>query len=376
MSISIQIHRSIAEVGKFTDAWRALEEKTALTTRADHASLMHWWERYGQVKNRKLGQEQQLCVVAIQRGRELAACLPLELIRRKKRFFLFTELVFLSQPMNGALLDIVHDGLTVAEVVQVFLLLKKQLRYDLLNLSYLPENSILRQAFAKNNHLHSAIPFISVAGDYDEVRKNEYSQNLKQVLNKFKRRIDEAGRGIEGRMLIGRAAIEAIKEQIQRVSLTKLKAKDMHSVYADPLTGERYFSTIMEKPEPYCSIYVKDGGDLLAYNLGFRQNDVVYFLDTAFDREYADARKIGLGILALDQMVRHYAGKCRVIELGFGLDDYKFRFTKRAVITFQLLLPGRGLLAAMLFRWERKKMVLNGQKVIVILKKYDIPLSS
>jgi len=374
MSLTIQIHRSLTEIEKFSGEWHALEQKAGLPGRADLDSLVRWWGRYGHLRSRRLGLEQEPCVVAIRRNGKLAACLPLQRVRRRKRFLSYTELVFLSQPMNGSLLDIVHDGLEPPEVEEAFSLLRRAVDYDVLELAYLPGNSILRRTFTATIHLHSAFPFIAAGNGYEEVRKYSYSQNLKQVLNKFQRRVRESGGGIEGRMLLDREAICAIRDQIARVSLSKLKSPNMHSLYCDPQIGEKYFESIVERPQPYCSVYATSAGDLLAYNLGFRHGDAVYFLDTAYDREFADAQKIGLGILALDQMVRHFAGSCRVIDLGFGLDDYKFRFTKRAVVTSRLLRPGGGWRSLLVYRLLRQRARNGEARLMAALDKYGIPL--
>ena len=97
--------------------------------------------------------------------------------------------------------------------------------------------------------------------------------------------------------------------------------------------------------------------------MGFIQDNVVYAIDAAYNRDFGDSQKIGLGILAYDQLVKRFAGEYSELSMGSGIDDYKFRFTKKSDLTYVLLLKGNKFLS-ILWYWYYNRKLCNNENII------------
>ena len=333
-------------------------------------AIVSWMEKYGRIENSRIGYNKQPIIILIYDMDILLGILPLmRVVRYKKGVMKVTTLEFLTQSFSGNYLDIIQRSMTAEQVAVVFKLIKKKLRYDMLDFSYLKENSLLLAAKVGFNVLHAGKVLIPLCMDYKKIRAEIYSKNLRHILNKFKRRIRESKEVIRSEIIEGRENIKGIKEAIIQVSLSKLKDQYMHSLYENPILGDLYFDTILKSKKPFCSVYYS-GNQLLSYNLGYIMDDVVYAFDAAYNRNYADSQKIGLGILAYDSLVERYAGIYKELDMGFGLDDYKFRFSKKVFFTRSLILKGNTLKAGALYNKLRKKRLQLEKDTFNRIKKY------
>lgn len=307
------------------------------------------WRRYGGVESPRSGFKKSPLILLIYDGENLTAILPLMRVERCKMGVLrVSSLEFLTQTFAGGYLDLIHDRMPVERVRCAFKLIHRQFRYDLINLCYLKKDSVLLQAGIGKTCYHSGKVVIPLDMGYERIRSLVYSKNLRHVLNKFHRRIGEAREGIHSEVIEDRKNIIKIQCAIKKVSLSKLNDPGMHSIYQNPMLGETYFDSIVSHEKPFCSV-LRAGDELLSYNMGYIMGDVVYAFDAAYNREYAESQKIGLGILTYDNLVRKYAGLYKELDMGFGLDDYKFRFSKRVVFTYSLLMKGNMIKAAILY---------------------------
>ncbi|MBN1472272.1 MAG: hypothetical protein JW925_10865 [Syntrophaceae bacterium] len=327
----------------------------------DH--LFDWWERYGRIENHRIGYKKRPIILIIHRGEKLVGILPLMKVERfKNRVLRVATLEFLTQSFGGDYLDMIHNGMAIEEIARTFKLIKKQFKYDLIHLCYLKENSLLLQAGLGAVGLHSGKIIIPLDRSYKQIRNEVYSKNLRHVLNKFRRRISESSEKIQSLVIEGGENILKIKDNIKKVSLSKLADLGMHSLYQDTKIGESYFNAIVSQEKPFCSVYLA-GDELLSYNIGNVQNGVVCAFDAAYNRCYAESQKIGLGILAYDSLVEKYAEKYRELDMGFGLDDYKFRFSKQVIFTHSLLVKGNTFKAGILFKHRSEKQKQIAQTI-------------
>lgn len=339
---------------ELAEAWRqfapgSIPEGLALD------QLLSWWERYGHIANQRIGFNKRPLILLLFQENELRGILPfMKVDRFKKKVLRVSSIEFLTQSFAGSYLDLIHDNMSPEEVEQAFKLIRSQFKYDLINLCYCREGSLLLKVKAGCTGLHAGKVVIPLHASYEKIRSEVYSKNLRHVLNKFRRRISESGQTVRSEVIEGGENIKKLKAEIRGVSLSKLCDPGMHSLYQDPELGELYFDSIIKSEKPFCSVYVADDR-LLSYNMGYIKNDVVYAYDAAYDRQYAEAQKIGLGILAYDNLVAKYAAKYRELDMGFGLDDYKFRFSKHVVFTYSLLLKGNTVKSGMIYKHMAQK---------------------
>jgi|GEM_PF-3531950 len=332
------------------------------------SNILNWWRLYGQTQNYRFGGKKRPIIVFLYKEKQLRAVFPLLLTQRiRKRFVKLNILEFFSQSFCGDFLDLIHNQLRGQEVNEFLFLLKKELKFDYMHLNYLPENSILLNSIVGQDYIHAGKVVIPIDNTYEEIRKSIYSRNLRHILNKSIRRIEESGQNIKAYVLEGAENIYPFKEKIKTVSLSKLKDKGMHSVYVNEEIGDNYFESMMKTEKPFCSVYIL-GDELMAYNIGYIQGRTVYAFDAAYNRNYAESQKIGLGILAYDRIVEHFATKYDYVDMGFGLDDYKFRFSKKTIFTRSLIVKGNTLKSILIFTLFKNKLIHVDARV---LQKYS-----
>jgi len=334
-------------------------------------NILKWWERYVKINNQRVGYDKECKIILVYNDKKLKAILPLmKVVRIKFKYLKVVTLEFLTQSFTDHVLDIIHNDLKIEEVKETFLFIKKSICFDYLNLSYLNEDSVLIKCSA-DVFLHAGKVIIPLQKDYETIRKDVYSKNLRHILNKFNRRIAEDQNSMVTEVIEGAENIRKIKNDIIEVSLSKLLEDGMHSLYQNSEFADNYFDELLKKQRPFCSVYFYDN-KLVAYNLGYIKDDIVYALDAAYNRVYADAQKIGLGILAYDRIVEMYAGRFNDLDMGFGLDDYKFRFSKKVVFTKTLIMKGNTVRSLLFYKHSNNKLKAESERLMNIAKKYSL----
>jgi hypothetical protein len=357
MSIKIKIITNLEEDKELLmNAWSFFRR---IPASLELENIYKWWHQFGQINNNKIGKNKKIIIVLIYVETQIRGILPLILVERtRKKFLTLKSLEIYSQSYTGEILDIIHNDLTVREILDTLTKLRSYIKFDYINFSYLPEDSMLLKCSYKYTFLHSGKVIIPIEQNYETIKQKVYTKNLRHVLNKFKKRINESNQKIVPYVLEGKTEIKKYKEEIKQVSLSKLLDKGMHSIYQNNELGELYFDSIINEPKPFCSIYIADK-QLLSYNIGYIKNDTVYALDAAYNREFNESQKIGLGILTYDNLVSYFAGNYKWIDMGFGLNDYKFRFSKNVFYTKSLLIGGNTLKAKLLFKYVLKNFEKN-----------------
>lgn len=350
------------------DAWASFNK---IPTSFDLAQIFNWWNRFGKVDNNKLGYNKSIIIVLIFNDNILRGILPLMSVeRKKKKIIKIRSLEFLSQSFCGDYLDVIQNDITTGELNEAFCEIRKFLKHDFINLSYLPSDSKMLECDFRHVFLHSGKVIIPIKENYEKIRQNIYSKNLRHILNKFIRRIGESDQNIQSFVFEGKNEISQFKKEIRNVSLSKLSETGKHSIYEDREMGEQYFESIVNEENPFCSVFLADNR-LLSYNMGYIKQNVVYALDAAYNRQYAESQKIGFGILAYDNLVSHFAGKYKLLDMGFGLDDYKFRFSMHVEYTRTVLMKGNTIKAIFLFNNLLRNYQKNNQQLLKRINKND-----
>lgn len=370
MELSFEV---ITDLQKDTDklktAWNSFD-KDLIPDVFDLNNIIFWWQRYGHVNNERIGSNKKCLILLIYNNGNIKAILPLMTVQRVKlKAIKITSIEFICQSFNASVLDIIHNGISAEEVKQVFLFLKKSIKHDFISLSYLQEDSVLLKENTAKVFLHAGKVVIPLEKDYGTIKREVYSKNLRHILNKFNRRIRESGSTIKCEIVEGKDNIKNIKQSIIDVSLSKLVNDGKHSLYQNTEFGNKYFEEIINHEFPFCSVYF-DADRLVSYNIGYIKDNIVYALDAAYNRNYADAQKIGLGILAYDKIVEQYAGKNKLLDMGFGLDDYKFRFSKKVEFTNTLLVKGNTIKSPAVYKRVNSKLAADDAGLKQILEKY------
>lgn len=155
--------------------------------------IYEWWHLYGSINNNRIGENKQPIIVLIYKDEKIFGILPLLKTKKKKKYFLqLTTLEFFSQSFCGHFLNIIQEQMSKEDIQIVLSLLKKQIVFDYINLSYLPNDSLLLKCNIGNEFYHAGKILIPIDKSYEEIKINSYSKNLKGIINKFRRRISES----------------------------------------------------------------------------------------------------------------------------------------------------------------------------------------
>lgn len=371
MPISIDVFEDLQEnKPKLIDIWQSFYMKHFYGHLA-LADIFEWWDKWGYIDNSRLGFNKKSLIIIIYKSGTPAGILPLMKVSRyiKNRFH-FTSLEFITQSFTGKYLDIIQYELSWHDIKHAFNLIRKQVNFDIMQLSYLKEDSVLLKAGIGKFFLHAGKIIIPLTKPYEAIRKEVYSRNLRHIINKFKRRINESNNTITSEIIENKDEIRKLKENIKNVSISKLKESGKHSIYEKKDFGEKYLETILNHEKPFCSVYHVNN-KLVSYNIGYIKNKIVYALDAAYDRTYTDSQKIGFGILSYDNLIKYFANQYDFLDMGFGLDDYKFRFSKHLILTRKLLIKGNTLKSLLIYRYllyKNKRLDSQVQEKIKTIK--------
>jgi hypothetical protein len=349
--------------------WSVFEEKD-IPEGFEFKRLLHWWREFRDINSNKIGRQKRLKIIVGYESDTPILILPLVLsIRKKQKFLNIRYLEFLSQSFSFHELDIISKDLQKATIEELFEFIRKNIKYDVINLSYLNDNSPLIKYSSLQKMYHSGKVIIPISENYEEIRKNGYSKNLRHVLNKFNRRIKELDEVVKFDVITDREKIIEIKDQIFSVSNSKTRDFGMHSIYNNTFIGNAYFENIINKPNPYCAVIYFEN-QLVSYNYGYFSATAVYAMDAAYNRKFADAQKIGMGILAYDMVVQYFAKKKQIVDMGFGLDDYKFRFSKQLQISYTLYGFSHSIRSKIVSSKQQANILSNHNRIKSVFSKY------
>jgi len=307
-----------------------------------------WWKHFKHYERRNFGYNKKLCILFLYDKEDTPrAIAPFCEVNRKIKGLRYRTIEFIAQQWGATYLDIISDRLSEEEYNFLFDWLKKNKRYDLIELKYIPEFTPNFDLSKKDITVLSACPEIS-SDTYDSVRSNYYNKHLKRNLrrrqNKTKReRIDLATACLVSNQILDRF------EEIKEVSISK-ELSSKHSLYRDTRIENfvrNLIESYSEKAKCFCIEY---NGKIVAYNLGFEVNKKYYSWDAAYSRREKKLKNLGLGNLIFDNLIQYVLGeRMKNLCLGTGIDSYKLGFSKQTVGIYTFLKRGNSLKGKLLY---------------------------
>lgn len=346
-NLSIRPIRTVEEFINFREEWIRLETETDnknLTVSYDW--LLTWWKIFGYINNNEAGHNKELLIIRAYRNNSLVAILPLIKLYRKKIYKIsFVE--FLGQQWGATYLDLISTGVSKDDLDYIFDWIKKNVKYDVLRLSYIPEDSSSRSIKNTSCIVLSGCPSINLRkySDFENYKERIYSkklrQNIRTALNKM------AGSDIKYECKIRKVDDESLREII-RLSASKLQDKShiKHSIYSDP-NKERFIRNICHT-HPAEVLFITLNNTNVAYRLNILYNDVKYCLDASYDRDYP---KYDLGTLSVHESIQDsFRKKLHIHCEGTGVDFYKLKFINEINNIYSLLEKGNTLLSPFVYK--------------------------
>jgi hypothetical protein len=136
-----------------------------------------WWRHFGHIDNSQYGYDKKLSILFLySEKKELHAIVPFYIVKRKfKKIFHYTVVEFIAQQWGATYLDFISSNLSKNEFDYVFDWLKKNRKYDLIHLSYIPEFTSNFDLKGENTTVLFGYP--EVEGEsYSDVRRKYYSK--------------------------------------------------------------------------------------------------------------------------------------------------------------------------------------------------------
>jgi len=324
-----------------------------------------WWGHFKDYEKRNFGYEKKLCILFLYtKENVLRAIAPFCEVTRKSRGVKCKTIEFIASQWGATYLDIITDRLSEEEYNFIFSWLKKNRKYDLIELRYIPE-------FSPNLNLYKSKGSTTVLSGCPEIKiknyktinhyiQQEHSKSLRQNLRTAKNRMkrENANYHEEISDIISNAEFEEIK----RTSRSKL-LDNKHCVY-DNRQKEMFLKDIYCNSGFSCNIIkIILNNRLASYRINILYSQYKYCFDASYDRTY---RHYGLGSLSVNLNIEDsFERKLLVHCMGTGVDFYKLRFTKRVVKIYTFLGKGNSL-KGMLFYFLKKKL---NQKIASVLAK-------
>lgn len=328
------------EFGQVRNEWLSFEKKVDnRNITSSYVWQRTWWKHFKDYENGKFGYDKRLCILFLYNKEDiLRAIAPFCEVTRKKWGLKYQTIEFIAQQWGATYLDIVSDKLSEQEYNFIFDWLRKNKRYDLIELKYIPEFTPNFDLSENNIAVLSACPEI-VSDTYDSVRSNYYTRNLKSNLRKRQNRIKREGIDLTTTCLVSNQILDRF-EEIKEVSMSK-ELSSKHSIYRNSRMEGFVKDLIKSYSENAMCFFVDYRSKAVAYRLGIRVSERYYDWDTAYNRKEKEVENLSLGNLDTDYAIGHlFHTGTRNFCFGTGADFYKLRFSKQIVKIYTLLKKG------------------------------------
>jgi len=312
-----------------------------------------WWKHFKDYEDRNFGYNKKLCILFLyDKENILRAIAPFYEVVRKKRLLEYKMIEFLAQQWGATYLDIITNRLSKEEYNFIFDWLRKNRKYDLIELKYIPEFTSNFDLSKNNVTILSACPEVKIK-DYkgiDFYVQEKYSKSLRQNLRTAKNRMKREHVNYREEILdtINGANFKEI-EDISRSKLLDNKC----CVYSD-LRKKMFLKDMYYNSEFPCNVIKLILNDHLAsYRINFLYNQAKYCIDASYDRNYSHYE---LGGLSVDLNIRDSFERRLLIHcMGTGIDFYKLKFTKQIVRIYTFLKKGNTLKALPLYIIKKRQ---------------------
>jgi len=315
-----------------------------------------WWKYFKNYENKKFGYNKKLCILFLyNKNNVLKAIASFCEVTRKIYFLKFKTIEFISSQWGGTYLDILSDGLKKEEYNFIFNWLKKNSKYDLLVLRYIPEFTHNFDLNENNMTILSACPEIKISNfkNMEHYRQKKYSKSLKQNLRTSKNRMNRDDINYKENIVKNFKYFDYTN--IKNISKSKLidnKGCIYENSQIEAFLKDIYFN----KEFPNNVVKILFNNKLVCYRINFLYNNSKYCFDASYDRNY---RHYDLGALSVDLNINNSFEKNYYIHcMGAGVDFYKFKFTKQIVKIYVFCKKGNTLTAPLwyvLARWYSQR---------------------
>jgi len=309
-----------------------------------------WWKHFSHIDNSQYGYDKKLFILFLyNEKKELRAIVPFCIVKRKfKKIFHYTVVEFIAQQWGATYLDIISNKLSEWEYNFIFDWLKKNRKYDLIHLRYIPGFTSNFDLKSENAAVLSGCPEIE-GESYSNVRKKYYSKNLKHKLNRIHNKIDRENTNINNIIINGENILNYI-DNISLVSKSK-KFSDKNSIYLDPKKESFIKDLIFNFSVKSNCILLFYNKKLCAYNLGYYYNKKYFAIDASYNRKIIELENYSIGNITYDNLVRDTFSKgINEFCFGTGIDSYKLRFTKKVCKIHNVLYKGNTIKSGLIYK--------------------------
>jgi len=312
-----------------------------------------WWKHFKNYEEDNFGYNKKLCILFLyDKGDMLRAIAPFCEVTRKTKGVEYRTIEFITQQWGATYLDVISNKLGKEEYDFIFNWLKKNRKYDLIELRYIPEFSPNFNLYKSNITVLSACPEIKIK-DYKEVKyyiQREYSNSLKKNLQTARNRMKREN--INYREEIIDVINNANFKEIENISRAKLK--DNKSCIYNNSVKKKFLTDIYcnsKLPSNVIKIILND--KLASYRINFLYRKCKYCFDASYNRAY---RHYDLGAFSVNLNIRDSFEKGILTHcMGPGIDFYKLKFTKRIVKIYTFLKRGNSLKGKLIYIIKRIK---------------------
>ncbi len=309
-----------------------------------------WWKHFGHIDNNQYGFDKKLLIFFLYNdNNELRVITPFCIVKRKfKKIFHYTIVEFIAQQWRATYLDFVSFDLSKNEFDYIFDWLKKNRKYDLIHLRYVPEFTSKFDLKSENATVLSGCPEIE-GESYSDVRKKYYSKNLKHNLNRIHNKIIRENININNIIMNGENILNSVNN-ISFVSKTK-EYSGKHSIYLDTKKEAFIKDLIFNFSGKSNCILFFYNKKLCAYNLGYYYNKKYFAMDASYNRKIIELGNYSIGNISRDKLVGDTFSKgINEFCFGTGIDSHKLGFTKKVCKIYNILYKGNTLKSGLIYK--------------------------
>lgn len=325
------------------EQWQQLEKQCRnQTISSSFYNVYSWWKHFGNIHNAQYGFYKRLAVLCLYNNDKLTAIAPFCLVKRRlKKYFFYTSLEFIGQQWFGTFCDILGKPLDEEGKNFLWEWIYRHLKFDVFQLKYIPEFTGNFDLNSREATLFAACPVIDEL-DYEKIAAN-YSKNLKQNMRTALNRMKKNSVSFETKVFS--QFNDDLARQVKHVSASKLK-DNKHSHYENETKESFLWDYFSSSNLNIVGLFLNN--HLAAYRVNVIYNENKFCIDASYDREF---KRFELGALSVDENIKDSCKRgLKAHYMGMGMDDYKLKFTKKAVKVYSYIDKGNTILGRFLYR--------------------------
>lgn len=363
MGFKIELIRNEKDFMGKESEWKTFEKylnHRSITMTYDY--LFTFWHYFKKYDSHNLGYKRDLLILFLYKNDNLYAIVPFCKIKKRRKKLLGVKYIeFLGQQFLTNYCDIISKEMDKDGIEFLINWLYKNEKFDLINLTQIPEYSPLIEYFKKNVYCYSACPEFSLDTyqSYQEYSQKNYSANHRQNLRTALHRINK--NGMVYSELIKNLTNDDFPEIIR---LARSKLEDNKYCIYDDIVKLNFSKEIYKKFDAQvCFIQLNDINVSFRTNIFF--NGLKFCYDASYDRDY---EFYSPGNLAVDLSIRDsFKTRVKSHSEGWGMDFYKIRFIKSLTIIYNFVFKGNTISSNFWLDEAANESSLNQAKFKTIL---------